>query len=70
MSFAIIDSFGSPAPPFVAPFGGNSVSPAELVVPFAPAFAVAVIIPFEIAIYPPPPPPPGPSASVVLAFTI
>ena len=35
-----IVSFGNPIPPDVAPFAGNSVNPSELVVPFAPPFAV------------------------------
>jgi hypothetical protein len=60
---AVMGWLVSPAAPLVAPFGGNSVSPLELVTPFAPAFTVAVIAPVEMAMYPPPPPPPGPSAS-------
>ncbi len=53
----------SPFPPLVAPLGGNSVRPSELVVPFLPPLTICVTEPALSAIYPPPPPPPGPSAS-------
>jgi len=43
-----IDSFGSPIPPEVAPLGGNSSTPSEFVIPFAPPLAVLVIAPFEM----------------------
>jgi hypothetical protein len=39
----------SPAPPRVAPLGGNSVSAFEFVSPLAPPFAVLVIAPDEMA---------------------
>ena len=65
LKFVVVALF-VPGQPRVAPLGGNSVSPPELVVPLLPPFAFRVIAPAAMAICPPPPPPPGPSASKIL----
>ena len=51
--------------PLVAPFGTNSVTDADVLVPFTPPDTVLIEV-SEVAFIdntPPPPPPPGPSLS-------